>query len=112
MIDLAIDNRMFINNELDEAIQELDLIFNTENTELLGDPTFGTNWHQFLWQLNPSPNDMKAYIYEKIANSLYLQKFIVNVEVNVLENNYDGIYQICITISDNNDKKIRVYNIK
>ena len=36
MIDLALDGRVMIHSELDEAIQELDLLFNTENTELLG----------------------------------------------------------------------------
>ena len=29
MLDLALDTRIFINNELDAALQELDMIFNS-----------------------------------------------------------------------------------
>ena len=40
MIDLAIDSRVFITTKLDEAVQELDMIFNTTNCELIGYSTF------------------------------------------------------------------------
>ena len=36
MLDLAIDNRVFIYDIIDAAIQEIDLLFNTTNTELIG----------------------------------------------------------------------------
>ena len=71
MLDLALDTRIFINNELDAALQELDMIFNTENTELIGYPQYGTNWYQFLWQLDYSPEDLQKYVYEKICNNLF-----------------------------------------
>ena len=51
MIDLAIDSRIFLTEEIDLAVQELDVLFNTENTQLLGMPDFGSNFEQFLWQL-------------------------------------------------------------
>ena len=35
MIDLALDSRLFLYDELDWGLQELDLILNTENTELI-----------------------------------------------------------------------------
>ena len=46
MIDLAIDSKVFITNEFDAAMQELDIILNTTNTELIGYPSFGTNFEQ------------------------------------------------------------------
>jgi hypothetical protein len=113
MLDLALDNKIFINDKLDAAIQELDLIFNTENTELIGYPQYGTNWLQFLWRLNPSGEDLKKYIYEKIQDSFFLNQFNVDITVNILEDTvYECIYQVMIKISDGNEEKIRVYNIK
>ena len=50
MIDLALDGRVMIRNIMDEAVQELDILFNTDTTELLGYPTYGTNFEQFLWK--------------------------------------------------------------
>ena len=44
IIDLAIDGQVFITNTVDAALQEIDLIFNTTNTELIGHPAFGTNF--------------------------------------------------------------------
>lgn len=113
MIDLAIDNRIFIENELDEAIQELDMIFNTSNTELIGYPEYGTNWYQFLWQLNASPNSLQSYIYEKINDSYFLRQFEVKVQVQVLdEGNAEGIYRVIITVSNKKETKIRAYNLR
>ena len=113
MIDLAIDNRVFIEDELDEAIQELDMIFNTENTELIGYPQYGTNWYQFLWQLNPSPNALKSYIYDKIStDSYFLSKMNVEIYVDVLEESTEGMYRVVIIVSNDNGKKIRAYNLR
>jgi len=113
MLDLAIDNRIFINDILDAAVQELDLIFNTENTELIGYPQYGTNWLQFLWRINPSAEDLKKYIYEKIQDSYYLQQLNVDVSINILHDDlYDSMYQVIIKVKDEKNEKIRVYNIK
>ena len=111
MLDLAIDNRIFIDNELDAALQELDMIFNTENTELIGVPTYGTNWHQFLWQLQASPNSLKTYISEKIADSYFLSQLNTDIQVEVLDENAEGMYRVIIVVSNDKDKKIRAYKI-
>ena len=42
-IDLALDNSTFITNPFDAAIQELDLLLTTSNTEMLGNPDYGVN---------------------------------------------------------------------
>ena len=113
MLDLAIDNRIFINDVLDAAVQELDMIFNTENTELLGYPQYGTNWLQFLWRINPSAEDLKKYIYEKIQDSYFLQQVKIDVNINIIHDNfYDNMYQVVIKLNDDKNEKIRVYDIK
>ena len=50
MLDLSLDHNVLINTELEAAVQELNIIFNTETTVLIGCPTFGTNFEQFLSQ--------------------------------------------------------------
>lgn len=101
MIDLAIDTRIFINTDIEEAVQELDLIFNTERTELIGYPEFGTNFEQFLWSLNPDPNKLKEYINNQIVmHSLFLREMNVDIDVQIYEGNYRNIYLVGISISD------------
>lgn len=79
--DLSLDNRITLNSVLDCAIQELDMLFNTTNTEILGDIEYGTNFEQFLWQLMPSPESLKSYIQEKIGTTYFASQ--LNIDVNV-----------------------------
>ena len=99
MIDISLDRNIFVYDELNAAIQELDLMFNTENTELIGNPQFGTNFEQFLWQLNPSPNELKRYINEKISGTMFLSRYTTNIEVNIVNGNYRNIYVVDISVT-------------
>jgi len=112
MLDLAIDSRVFIYNEIDEGLQELDLLFNTENTELLGYPQYGTNFEQFLWQMYPSPEAVEKYIYDKIQDTYFLRKLTVNVDVKVLSGEYRSIYHVIISVSDGIDTGSREYQFR
>ena len=105
MIDLSLDHRVILNSEFDAGLQELDLLFNTETTELINDPTFGTNFEQFLWQLTPSPQSLKKYIVEKINDTLFLSQFDVSVDIDVYKGEIRMIYDIQIHISDNRGNK-------
>lgn len=99
MIDLALDNSIFINSNINEALQELDLLFNTENTELIGYPTFGSNFEQFLWQMNPSPNALRTYMKELIDNNtFYCRDFDIAIDVKIVEGEYRNIYNVIIVL--------------
>ena len=107
MLDLSLDYKIFVRTELDAAVQELDLLFNTENSELINDPSFGTYFEQFLWQMSPSPNALKSYILEKIQGTYFLQKQNVSVEVLTQRGEFRIIYNILINIVDKNNNKIQ-----
>lgn len=100
MLDLAIDSRIFINSQLDAALQELDMIFNTENTELIGYPSYGTNFEYFLWQMTPSPESLKNYIDSKLLETFFLSQMKKDVFVTTLEGKYRLIYYVKITVYD------------
>ena len=112
MIDLAIDGRVFIDNILDEALQELDILFNTTNTELIGYPRYGTNFEQFLWQLTPSPNELRNYILERIGDTFYLSQLNTNVNVEVLNGEIRNIYYVKIAVTYNEETKYREYQFR
>lgn len=114
MIDLAIDSRVFINTPLEAAVQELDLIFNTERTELIGEPTYGTNFEYFLWNLNPDASELKRYIIEQLSiNSLFLPQMNVDVNVEIYEGDYRNIYLVGVSITDKEGhSEARMYEFK
>ncbi len=112
MIDLAIDTRVFIDTALDAAIQELDILFNTENTELIGYPEYGTNWLQFLWQLDPSPQDLQHYIYEKLSDTYFVEQMNPDINVHVLEDDSgDLIYIVEVYLTDGVNERTKSYRL-
>jgi len=106
MLDLSLDYKIFIKNELDAAIQELDIIFNTENTELIGYPYFGTNFDQFLWQMTPSTHSLKNYVIEKINQSYFLSRMNPEVEVRAYKGEIRMIYDINVTLKSKDGEQI------
>ena len=107
MIDLSLNNKVYIDDDLDEALQELDVLFNTENTELLGDVNFGVNMEQYLWTLTPTTDSLKQYLNNKLIELKYLQKFQYNLDVKYYVGDYRSIYHIVIDIYLDNKQKIK-----
>lgn len=107
MLDLSLDYKVFIKNALDAAVQELDILFNTQNTELICYPSYGTNFEQFLWQLTPSPNALKNYIMERINETYFLSQQNVSVEVYTQKGEFRMIYNVIVSIEDNQNNKIQ-----
>ena len=96
-IDLALDNSKVIESPYDAAIQELDLLLGTNCTEVLGNPGFGVNMEQFLWQMTPSPMEVQSYIQRKIIeNTYWCNKLNVSIEVNVIKGSLRDIYEVKI----------------
>ena len=112
MIDLAIDSRVFITSKLDEAVQELDMIFNPTNGELIGYSSFGTNFEQFLWQINDASNMLQTYIYDKIKDSFFLRDMLTEVNVTTMEGEMRRIYVVKISVSDGTNTQNRTYQLR
>lgn len=115
--DLALDDTVFIGSDINAALQELDILFNTENTELIGYPMYGTNFEQFLWQLNPSPNALKSYIQEQINKyTIFCRNFDVLITVKILEGEYRNIYNVMIILrrdeTTNQASGFRIYQLR
>ena len=105
MTDFALDDSVFIKSNVAAALQELDILFNTEKTELIGYPTYGVNFEQFLWQLTPATSALKKYIIEKINDTYFLSKMNYDVEVNLYKGEIRMIYDVQIHIEDNRGNK-------
>lgn len=106
MIDLSLSSNVFINNSFSAALQELDIILNTRYTELIGYPKFGTDFEQFLWQLNPAVDAIKEYINEKITDTLFLKKYKTIINVNLLHGEYRMIYDLEINVYNSDNRAI------
>lgn len=113
MLDLALDDKVFIYNTIDAAIQEIDILFNTTNTELLGYTEYGTDWMQFMWVLNPSLSEMQSYIEQKLNETYFVSQLDYKVNVNLINtsNTNEDAFEVTIDLMDHNTKESgrRVY---
>lgn len=118
ILDLALDNRTVLTSPLDCAVQELDMLFNTTNTEVIGKPEYGTNFEQFLWTLTPMTESLKEYIERKLRDMYFVPQFDPTVEVSVTDGEMRDIYYVTISLKVNSDnpevlkKSRRVYMLQ
>lgn len=115
MLDLALDSRVFLDNELDCAIQELDLLFNTENTELINDVSYGIELEHFLWSLTPVSDALEEYLRDVInKHTYYVNRLNFTLSVDFLQGDYRSIYYVKIGLTDPNtqEKRSRIYRLQ
>lgn len=110
--DIAIDDKVIINGYFDEVLQEIDLLFNTEKCELLGDTSYGSNFEYFLWHLNPSLDRVKSYIYDLLNTITFISEFDPHVDVQILDGEYREIYYIVISLTYGKSTKYRKYEFR
>ena len=106
MVDLALTDNIFTESKIEEAIQELDILFNTVPTELIGDTTYGSNFLQFLWSLTPMEDSITKYIYDRIAGyTVYAASLKKEINVTKYDDVNETIYVIEISLFDEDDNE-------
>lgn len=83
--DFSLYNDVLITDMVTAALQELDMIFNTSLTEVLGETSFGSRLESFLFEVSPDPSRLKSYLIEKISSTYYASQFPYSVTVKLTE---------------------------
>lgn len=99
-----------INTEVDLLIQQIDLLFDTTPTEVLGDENYGTKYDKYLYDLKLSADNLKTIIISDI-NQLNLMGWNFDVEVYLLQGTEQDIALIQITFKKGIESIQRTYKI-
>lgn len=116
MIDLSLYDNIINISAFDEALQELDILFETKPTEMIGQPKYGTDFEKFLWEIHPSSEELEKYIEEKISMYCYyfnMFKHELYIETYP-DDNYSTIYVVKILLykDKNSNPSERNYILK
>ena len=115
MVDLSISNKLtdnvIINNDLLCVLQQIDLLFDTDIYEVLGDTSFGSNYDKYLYTLGISNIALENKIINDL-NKLDLCGFIPSVNVNIVEGTQRDIALIDITLTGEYEDYNKTYIIK
>lgn len=106
-VDIAVDgDKRIINDKFDFLLQEIEILFDTSKGEVLGEDNFGTEFEDFIWDLNVSNTYISNYVKNKINNYTISGKFF-NIDVNtkILRGTESDIILVEIGIKDPESNK-------
>ena len=115
MIDFSLSNKLsddiVISNDLICLLQQVDLLFNTDINDVLGDINFGSNYDKYLYTLGMSNEALQEKILSDIKK-LELFGYIPTVKVSIVEGTQRDIAFIDITFTGDYDDYNKTYVIK
>lgn len=108
-IDIGLYNENpILLNPFDIFVQEIDILFDTQPTEILGYPLCGIDWNNYVWDLNKSTQmisrEVESIIY---TYATYASKFRFTVGCEVLYGSKSDIILLTLDLWDSNDKQYK-----
>lgn len=111
MVDFNLNgNKPIINDDVDLILQQIDILFDTTPTEVLGAPDYGTTYDNYLYQLKISNKALEEVVKSDLFK-LDLRGFIPSVEVLLLQGTEQDIAIIDITLTRNREVYKKTYKI-
>ncbi len=112
MVDLSLDTSTVVKTtDLENVMQQIEMLFDTSPFEVIGEPTYGSDFEKFLWNLTASNYDIENYIRSRIQNEVELLGFQVDVVVGLMEGTENDIILADITISRDGYDYTKTYKI-
>lgn len=99
-----------LNYEVDLLIQQVDILFDTTPTEVLGDENFGTDYDKYLYDTRLSADNLKMIVEQDLMN-LNLMGWRYDVEVYLLQGTEQDIAIIQITFTKGIETVQKTYKI-
>lgn len=104
------DDNVFLVEERDLLVQQIDMLFDTTPNEVLGEE-YGTNFYDFLWDLSASAADVTEYTKSVIYANINLMDWDLEVETNLLQGTQNDIILITIRLSKYNMEYEKTYKV-
>lgn len=113
MVDFSLykkSGQATINSEIDLIIQQIDILFDTTPTEVLGNENFGTNYDSYLYEVRLSAANLE-HIVRQDLDSLELFGWSYDVEVHLLQGTEQDIAIINIILQKGIETIQKTYKI-
>lgn len=111
MIDFSLnDQKAILNSEVDLILQQIDILFDTNKNEVLGDENYGSRYDEYLYNLHISNEGLRHAVLSDIQ-SLELFGWIPDVKVYLLQGSEQDIALINIILTDGMDSYEKTYKI-
>lgn len=113
MIDFNLQNNQSqsLNNDIELVLQQIELLFDTNKGEVLGDTEFGSKYDKYLWDLKLTDSEL-AMAVDTDLNSLEMLGFEHQVSVFLLQGSENDIAIIKILLTRDDEQYENIYKIQ
>lgn len=112
MKDFCLDlSAVTISDERDLLVQQIDMLFDTNPTEVLGEE-YGSEFYNLLWDLRLSNEDISDYTKSVIYGNMNLMGWTLDVETELLQGTQNDIILIKIQLSKYEEVFEKIYKIE
>lgn len=105
------NNSVFISDEIESIIQQIDLLFDTQKNEVYGED-YGSSFYDLLWDMSISANDVSDYTESIIYGSVDLRGWTVNVSTDIIQGTINDIFLVKVILSKYEEKIEKIYRIE
>jgi hypothetical protein len=104
-------NSVFLNDEADLILQQIDLLFDTHENEVLGE-NIGSKFEDFLWDMTVSAEEISSYTENLIMGNVNLMGWSVDVHTDLMLGTQNDIILITIKIYNEFTSFEKTYTIE
>lgn len=104
------DKKVFVSEEVESLLQQIDILFDTNPTEVFGED-YGSNFYDFLWDMKASANDISEYTKKVIYKYVVLNGWSLNVITDIIQGTLNDIILIRIQLSKYNETYEKIYRV-
>lgn len=105
------NNKVFVSDELESIIQQIDMLFDTTEHEVYGE-NYGANFYNLLWDMSISASDVSEYTESVIYGNIKLNGWTVHVSTDIIQGTINDIFLVKVELSKYNDKFEKIYRVE
>lgn len=100
-----------LTDEMALIIQQIDIIFDTQEKSVFGEPSFGANFYNYLHDMTVTNEEIRAYV-QSLLSQVHMFDYTYDVTVDLLKGTVNDIILVGITIKDGLNSYKKTYKVE
>jgi len=113
MIDFcATEDEIQLTEEVDLILQQIDMLFSTTPTDVIGEPKYGSEYETFIWDLSYPTSVIKEYAENQLAQNVEFFGNSYSVNVSILKGEFNDIILLEVNVYVNGQQYQKIYKVE
>lgn len=113
MIDFcSTTDEVQLTEEVDLILQQIEMLLSTNPMDVIGCPSYGSNYEQFIWDLSYPTGEIKRYAETQLANNVEFFGNPFDVNVSILHGECNDIILLEINVYANGHQYQKIYKVE